>query len=366
MSSLAHSSDMTMSEIAPLGRGVGTRVVAGRPTLMSVSVVICAYTMDRWDALAAAVRSCFEQTHKPSDVIVVIDYNEDLLQRASHEFSGAVVVANRFEKGLSAARNTGIAAARGDVIAFLDDDAFAEPEWLEQLIVPLADPLVAGVGGWVVPHWEVELAPWLPETFYWIIGCSFRGLPANNASVRNPIGANMAMRREVFTSVGGFTSGIGRIGQVPLGCEETELCIRYAGENPEERFVLARDAIVHHRVPESRLTWHYFWTRCWAEGLSKAAVSSLVGSQSGLSAERRHIMRSLPRELGRSLLSLPRHPRSASARTVLILAGTALALAGLLRGRLALRRMPIVQDRSGLEISPVETEENAGPCSVAI
>ena len=78
------------------------------------------------------------------------------------------------------------------------------------------------------------------------------------------------------------------------------------------------------------------------------------------------MMKALPRELGRSLLSLPRHPRSASARTVLILAGTAMALAGLVRGRVALRRRPIVQDRSGLEISRVEAEEKAGPCSVAI
>ena len=333
---------------------------------MSVSVVICAYTMDRWDALGAAVQSCFDQTLKPSDVIVVIDHNDDLLQRATHEFAGAVVLPNRFGKGLSAARNTGIAAARGDVIAFLDDHAYAEPEWLEQLIVPLHDPLVAGVGGWVVPHWEGRMAAWLPETFYWIIGCSYRGLPASNARLRNPIGANMAMRRQVFTSVGGFTSGIGRIGQVPLGCEETELCIRYAIENPEERFVLAREAVVHHRVPPSRLTWHYFWTRCWAEGLSKAAVSSLVGSDSGLSAERRHITRSLPRDLGRSLLSLPRHPRTASARTVLIFAGTALALAGLLRGRLALRRTPLEPDQSRLEIFQAPAEENAGPCSVAI
>jgi glucosyl-dolichyl phosphate glucuronosyltransferase len=366
MSSLGYSTDTTVTEIPSLRLAGGARVGAGRPTLMNVSVVICAYTMDRWDALVAAVQSCVDQTLKPVDVVVVIDHNEDLLQRAMHEFSWAIVLPNRFEKGLSAARNTGIAAARGDVIAFLDDDAYAEPEWLEELIVPFSDPLVAGVGGWVVPHWEGKLAAWLPETFYWIIGCSYRGLPASNARLRNPIGANMAMRRQVFTSVGGFTSGIGRIGQVPLGCEETELCIRYAIENPEERFELVRDAIVHHRVPASRLTWHYFWTRCWAEGLSKAAVSSLVGSKSGLSAERRHIMRSLPRDLGRSLFSLPRHPRSASARTVLIFVGTTFALAGLLRGRMALRRMPIAPDRSMLEISQAEAEESAGQCSVAI
>ena len=182
----------------------------------------------------------------------------------------------------------------GDIVAFLDDDAYAEKDWLEKLIEPMEDPMVVGVGGWVLPHWETKVAKWLPETFYWVLGCSYVGLPETNSRLRNPIGANMAMRRRVFTQVGGFTSGIGRIGQVPLGCEETELCIRYTSRFPDEHFVLARDAVVHHRVPASRLTWHYFWTRCWAEGLSKALVSSLVGSRSGLASERRHIMRSLP------------------------------------------------------------------------
>jgi glucosyl-dolichyl phosphate glucuronosyltransferase len=332
----------------------------------SVSVVICAYTMDRWDALVAAVRSSIEQTLRPREVIVVIDHNEELLQRAACELSAVVVLPNRSTKGLSGARNTGVAAASGDIIAFLDDDAYAEPEWLEELTAPMADPMVAGVGGWIIPHWETrDAAPWLPETFYWIIGCSYVGLPPTNARLRNPIGANMALRRTVFDSVGGFTSGIGRIGKVPLGCEETELCIRYTKLYPAEHFVLSRDAIVHHRVPASRLTWHYFWTRCWAEGLSKAAVSSLVGSDSGLAAERRHVMRSLPRDLARSLVSFPRQPRLASARVFLILAGTTYALSGLLRGRLALRQAPIAPWGSDLELSEgFAVDEGAWPVAI--
>src|SRR5665213_2602093 len=195
---------------------------------MNTSVVICAYTMDRWDALAAAVQSSLDQTMPPDEVVVVIDYNEELHRRAARELNGAqvLVLANRSTKGLSGARNTGVAVSSGDIIVFLDDDAYAEPDWLEHLVAPMSDPKVVGAGGWVLPHWEGKAAAWLPETFYWILGCSYSGLPENNASVRNPIGANMAINRRVFTQVGGFTSGIGRIGQIPLGCEETELCIR--------------------------------------------------------------------------------------------------------------------------------------------
>jgi glycosyltransferase involved in cell wall biosynthesis len=334
---------------------------------MSISVVICAYTMDRWDALAAAVETSLDQTLPPDEVVVVVDYNEELYRRAARELSGAqvLVLANRSTKGLSGARNTGVAMSSGDIVAFLDDDAYAEPDWLEQLVDPMADPMVVGVGGWVLPHWETKPAKWLPETFYWILGCSYAGLPATNSRLRNPIGANMAMRRRLFTQVGGFTSGIGRIGQIPLGCEETELCIRYSSRFPDERFVLVRDAIVHHRVPASRLTWHYFWTRCWAEGLSKALVSSLVGSHSGLASERRHIMRSLPKEFGRSLRMLPRHPLSAASRSVLIIAGTAYAVAGLLRGRLALRGAPIESGGDDLLLSQsLVGDESAWPLAM--
>jgi glucosyl-dolichyl phosphate glucuronosyltransferase len=317
---------------------------------MSISVVVCAYTMDRWDDLAAAVRSCDDQTLKPDEIVLVIDYNDALKARARRDLTGVRVVSNQSTKGLSGARNTGVVASKGDVIVFLDDDAFADPEWLEKLTAPLSDPLVVGVGGWVVPNWDGDIARWLPETFYWVLGCSYAGLPSDGASIRNPIGANMAMRRKVFSSVGGFTSGIGRVGTIPLGCEETELSIRYTSEFALERFELARAAIVHHRVPSTRLTWHYFWTRCWAEGLSKAAVTSLVGTSSGLSSEREYVMHALPKEFVSSLRSLRERPKESGTRLALLLAGSLITAAGMLRGRVALRRTPISRGANDLDL----------------
>ena len=315
--------------------------------------------MNRWEALVASVESSFNQSLPPDEVIVVIDYNEELRARALDEFVNATVIANDQSKGLSGARNTGVAASSGDVIVFLDDDAYAESKWLERLLDPMSDPTVAGVGGWIVPHWETELAPWFPETFYWILGCSYAGLPQSDQPIRNPIGANMAIRRQVFSEVGGFTAGLGRIGQVPLGCEETELCIRYTKHRPGDRFVMSREAVVHHRVPASRLTWHYFWTRCWAEGLSKAAVSSLVGPNAGLAAERKHVLQSLPREIAQSTRVMRSHPDTGATRIGLILAGTAFAAAGLVRGRISVMRTPIASG-SGEAVFRVSIPENDG------
>src|ERR1039457_5546862 len=154
---------------------------------MSVSVVICAYTMDRWDSLVAAVRSCFDQTLKPDEVVVVIDYNEDLFARATLEFSDAFVVANSSSKGLSGARNTGVSSSTGEIVVFLDDDAYGEPAWLENLTAPMDDPLVAGGGGWTLPWGEVVSARCFPEPFFWILGCIPRARQKPRERIRNPI-----------------------------------------------------------------------------------------------------------------------------------------------------------------------------------
>lgn len=305
---------------------------------MRISVVICAFTDERWEELRAAVASCENQSRPPEEIIVVIDYNEALLARATREFSRVLVTSNSSIQGLSGSRNTGVVAATGDVIAFLDDDAFADGDWLAHLETSFSDEHVAGAGGWIVPEWPGEAPAWFPTSFLWVFGCSYDGLPPSGGEIRNPIGSNMALRRRVFDAVGGFTPGIGRIGKVPLGGEETELCIRYTADFPADCFVLNREALVHHRVPAERLTWHYFWTRCWAEGLSKGVIARRVGASASLSSERGHVMVAIPRDVARSVALLRRDVSSALRRLALIVAGSACAVAGVAWATTASRR----------------------------
>lgn len=298
-----------------------------------ISVVVCAYTEERWDDLVTCVASLQSQTIAPKEIVVVIDHNPRLFARASREFHGVTVVENGDQRGLSGARNTGIAAASGSIIAFLDEDALAMPDWLEKLGASYADPQVLGVGGSIVPVWAQGRPEWFPEEFDWVVGCVYRGMPESIAPVRNLIGCNMSFRRDVFAAAGGFRNGIGRVGTRPVGCEETELCIRVRQRWPHGQLLYQPQARVYHRVPANRSRWSYFRSRCYAEGLSKALVARLVGAQDGLASERAYVMRTLPRAVGKGIGdAVLRRDRAGLARAGAIAGGLVLTALGYLIG----------------------------------
>ncbi len=270
---------------------------------LDISVIICAYTEERWDGLVAAVESIKGQMMAPREIIVVIDHNARLLARVRGGIEGVTVIENERARGLSGARNSGIARAQGNLIAFLDDDAVAAPDWLVELSQCFTGAGVLGVGGSVVPCWEDSQPGWFPEQFYWVVGCSYRGLPRERAVVRNAYGGCACYRREVFEGVGGFRDGIGRAGGQPMGGEETELCIRARQRWPQGYFLYEPRAKIQHRIPCSRGRWGYFCARCYAEGLSKAQVTRYVGTKDGLASERRYMLRTLPGGVVREVIS---------------------------------------------------------------
>jgi glycosyltransferase involved in cell wall biosynthesis len=306
-----------------------------KPALHDVSVIICAYTEDRWNVLCAAVESVRGQTCPPKEIILVIDHNPALFERAGRQFLRETVIENQEGKGLSGARNSGIAVASGEVIAFMDEDAAAEPDWLERLLAGYADPLVCGVGGAIQPHWLIQPPGWFPEEFNWVIGCTYKGMPDAPAPVRNLIGANMSFERTVFETCGGFQSGLGRVGTLPLGCEETELCIRVRQRRPEQKFLFEPGALVRHQVPGKRGTLRYFASRCFSEGISKAAVSSLVGARDGLASERAYTWRTLPGGMLRGFLDGLHGHAAGFGRAAAILAGLGITGLGYVWGQLS-------------------------------
>jgi len=302
------------------------------------SVIICAYTLERWENLRAAVTSVAAQTLPATETIVVVDGNDELEARARAELHGVEVLRNGQRAGLSGGRQTGAEHARGDILAFLDDDAVADPDWLERLAGAYEDPLALGVGGLIEPDWEWPPPRWFPAEFNWVVGCTYTGMPDALARVRNPIGANMSVRAAVLERAGPFDPRLGRApGAKPLTgtAEETEFCIRAAREHPGHYWLYEPRARVRHVVTPARGTWSYFVRRCVVEGSAKAVLSGIAGADAGLSSERAYVRSVLPRALRRELGRGLHGQTDGFARAGAIVAGVAITAAAYLRARLA-------------------------------
>jgi len=302
-------------------------------------VLICAYTLDRLDVLSQAIESVRAQSTPAHEIVLTIDHSPELLAEARRRWPDVKLIENHEEQGLSGARNSGVAACGGDVIAFLDDDAVAAPDWLERLGDAYRDPDVFGAGGSVRPAWVEGKPAWFPPEFDWVVGCTHSGMPRQREAVRNLVGANMSLRRSALEELGGFRHELGRVGTIPAGCEETDLCIRVGQRWPESKILYDPAAAVDHYVPAGRGTREYFTSRCRGEGRSKAVLAGLVGSGSGLEAERTYTSRTLPLGVLRGIGDAFRGDLSGLSRATMIVVGLFTTTAGYLSGGRERRRL---------------------------
>ena len=324
---------------------------------LDVSVVICAYTEDRWNLLVAAIESLQQQTLPPLEIILVVDHNRNLLVRARGNFPDVLVIENCEANGLSGARNSGVSASKGEIIAFLDDDAIAAPDWLERLRASYVDDdSIIGVGGLIEPIWLSGQPRWFPEEFNWVVGCTYRGIPAAAVQVRNLIGANMSFKRDVFEADRGFQSGMGGWTKSGLACEETVFCIRALQRHPNSKLLHEPEARVRHFVPANRTKWSCFCLRCYVEGRSKAVVSRFVGPKDGLSSERTHAFRILPwgivRGVGDTIL---RRDFLGLIRAGAIVAGLMITTAGYVEGLISASLMHRSSSANEFDVAQEET-----------
>ncbi len=270
--------------------------------LPEISVILCTYSPDRRRELRRALDSVRDQITPVREVVVVADGDEALARSLPAIMPPDVtLVANKEPRGLSGARNTGVRAARGEIIAFLDDDAWAEPEWSASLARAFHDPRVMAVSGRIIPAWPAARRPrWFPEELDWIVGCSYAGLPLlSEGRVRNVIGCNMAFRRSVFDRVGYFQGALGRVGAIGQA-EETDLSLRVLRGVPGAVIRYEPAAVVHHRVTVDRATPRFLLTRSYHEGYCKGRVRRLHGPLSSESQYLRHVVtRFVPDRLSR-------------------------------------------------------------------
>lgn len=258
-----------------------------------VSVIICTYTEERLKDLHEAVDSVLAQTLLPHQVIVAVDHNRRLAEILGNRLPSDVqVVLNEGARGLSETRNAGIRASKGAVVAFIDDDAVADPAWLDMLVRRFDNPRVVAVGGRAIPRWLNGGRPnWFAEELDWVVGCTYKGLPVRGSQVRNMIGCNMSFRTECFDEAGFFSTRVGRNGRLQGAGEEAEICQRISRAMPWSLIVYEPNAIIHHKVPSWRIGPRYLVTRSYDEGLCKTIVKQLSSDspQRALSVENSYL-----------------------------------------------------------------------------
>ncbi len=266
--------------------------------MLSVTVVICAYTLDRWALTKAAVESARAQSHVPRGVVLCIDNNSELLARARTEWSDAtdpsvMVVPNestlhldgrdvharahgelrRF--GAGTARNTALKYVDTEIVAFLDDDANADFDWLTRLTAAYA-PEVVAVGGSPLPAYAVPRPPWFPHCFDWIFGCRYYGMPTELKAYSRLIGANMSARTEELRSIGGFSGS---------DFDDLDVCTRLESKFGSKSIVFEPSAVVHHHVPAQRLRLRYLLKRSYYVNREKVRVHRRLNSKRPLGPE---------------------------------------------------------------------------------
>ena len=236
------------------------------------AVVVCTASHRRARLVVACIKSLLAGKRPPDEVILVVDQNPSLKAELSSSLPGCVRVLQTTRPGLSEARNVGLRESGSAVVAFVDDDATVELGWLDSMLATLeADSDTVGVGGAVVPRWGASRR-WLCDELLWIVGCTYRGHREDSGPIRNPIGCNMAFRRDILTSVGGFATQFGKRGNALETCDETELALRIERSYGPGRIRFAPGARVRHFVPADRISWRLLLRRSLSEGLSKGRI----------------------------------------------------------------------------------------------
>jgi glycosyltransferase involved in cell wall biosynthesis len=235
-----------------------------------ISVIICTY--DRYDLVGEAIESVLVQTNPPLELIVV-DNSPDaaaaLAFGARYQSREKIRYVREPIEGLSQARNTAVALARGDIVAFLDDDAAAEPGWAEALMRAFAEFPDAGcVGGRVVSRWLSHRPVWLDRELLGYLsivdwGGSLREIEPGEWLA----GCNIAYDRRALIDAGGFPVSLGRKGGTSLLSNE-EIVVNRKLRSLGKSVVYAPEAVVRHRVPAGRLTQEWFLRRAAWQAVS--------------------------------------------------------------------------------------------------
>ena len=251
------------------------------------SVIICTY--NRSDSLKTTLDSLAQMTVPPDlswELIVVDNNSNDRTREVVEEFAATSGLNVRYDfegrQGKSYALNRGIEGAKGEIIAFTDDDVAVDKFWLFHLTEVFERYGCLGVGGRVVAVWDAAKPSWLQEEGPYALASAIVSFDWGEEvcdAVEPPIGANMAFKKEVFAEHGVFRTDLGKMGNGRMIiCEDFDFGRRLL--NKKQKVVYTPKAVVYHPVAKERIrkayfrSWYFNWGRARVrrEGLPKRAV----------------------------------------------------------------------------------------------
>lgn len=232
-----------------------------------VSVIVTTHAWHRYGDFQTAIESIQAQTYEHVELVCPFD-DTDLATATRALTDGGIIQYEPIEGGLAAARNQGARLADGDILAFIDDDCQAHPEWIQTLVDAFQDGALAA-GGPAKPHWPPCGRPlWFPREFDWLVGVGPHH--DHQQEIRNTYGCNIAFRASVYQSLGGFDESLGKNDNLMQG-EEAELCQRLHHEY-DQGVVYRPDAVVYHRVYPDQLALGHLLRRAYMQGVSKRRI----------------------------------------------------------------------------------------------
>jgi GT2 family glycosyltransferase len=237
---------------------------------LKLTIAVCTY--NRPDDLRECLSAIRELGYPAKHEVLVVDNSDSAEARRANEeltrsYAGASYMLSE-PPGLSRARNVALAAACGDVVAFVDDDATCLPGFAEALIDAFSDPEVVCAGGPILPRWERPPPEWLGGELMLSLAVMDRGPTARDLQDDEFFyGANCAFRREVLAGIGGFAEYLGRSKGDLMGDEEIDVQRRLKSRGRSRHVPGAK---VHHLVHAERVTLPWFLKRYAWQGVSDA------------------------------------------------------------------------------------------------
>jgi glycosyltransferase involved in cell wall biosynthesis len=271
-----------------------------------VSIIVCTHNRSRF--LEDCLDSLIEQSYGNIEIIIVKsvspDESDEILKSPIFK-----VITQKCDLGLSNARNLGLRASIGEIVAFIDDDAIADKDWVKELAMTYGKN-TACVGGVIKPVWPGDKPDWycmegsiIFDNYLSILDYGHKRRLLHYPEY--PFGCNISFRRKALIDIGGFDESLGRKNHQLLSNEEIDVCRALENEGYEIEY--SPYAIVYHQINPSRLNKDFFKKRSYWQGFSDAIIDNKYLSRKKLIRRTLKTMYGIP---GLAIHSLNSYPES--------------------------------------------------------